>query len=232
MSRMPAGGEPRRRPPDAGNGPTFTVERFGWGAPDRLEVAGTFAGLDASPPADAVLTVFGEDGAHRLPAVDDDGSRLLDGAHLTAAFAWLEAPVAFQHARLELGGRMAVDLLGPDVTGAEALPVKLLGAPAAETATEPPQRESGLLEEMEQLEQGLASVRRAAAEALAAADAEIAALRERIAELEPARAERDAARAELARAHEELDAARRALAAVREQAQALLGLSDAMPGRR
>jgi hypothetical protein len=44
------------------DGPTFVVERFAWGAPDRLEVAGTFSGLAATTPADGAgwAAGFGE----------------------------------------------------------------------------------------------------------------------------------------------------------------------------
>jgi hypothetical protein len=127
---MPAGGNPRRSPPDAAQSPTFTVEHFGWGAPDRLVVTGTFSGLEPQPSADAVLTVFGDDGAHRLPAIDGDGAPPVDGDRLTASFAWLETPVAFQHARLELGGSLAVDLDDPEAAAdGDPLPVQLLDAP-------------------------------------------------------------------------------------------------------
>src|SRR4051794_20677093 len=94
--------------------PTFVVERFGWGAPDRLEVAGTFSGLTIGTPGGAVLTVYGEDGSHRLPAVDaGDAGSSADGAHWAAEFAWLDAPVAFDRARLELGTSLAVELPAP-----------------------------------------------------------------------------------------------------------------------
>ena len=192
---MPAGGDPRRPPPDVAQSPTFTVEHFGWGAPDRLEVTGTFSGLEASPPAEAVLTVFGEDGAHRLPAIDDDGARTVDGARLTASFAWLETPVAFQHARLELGRRLAVDLLAPEAAdGGDPLPVELLDADDDDEDPPPveaPRRaadvegaadrlrlETQLLEETEQLEEARASAREAE-EALHRAQADLAAARER-----------------------------------------------------
>ena len=193
---MPAGGDPRRPPPDAPQSPTFTVEHFGWGAPDRLEVTGTFSGLEANPPAEAVLTVFGDDGAHRLPAIDEDGARKVDGARLTASFAWLETPVAFQHARLELGRSLAVDLLAPEAAdGGDPLPVELLDADDHEEppAVEAPRRaaevdvdgaadrlrlETQLLEETEQLEDARA-IAREAEEALHRAQTDLAAERER-----------------------------------------------------
>jgi hypothetical protein len=181
---MPAGGDQLRPVPEAGNGPTFTVEHFGWGAPDRLEVAGTFTGLQTEPPADPVLTVYGEDGAYRLPAIDDDAGQV-DGAHLTASFAWVEEPVAFDRARLELGGSLAIDLLGPGTPAdGEALPVELLGpaparsAPGVEDAAERLRLETMLIEAAEHLEEARATAREAEA-ARERAEADLAAERER-----------------------------------------------------
>lgn len=197
---MPAGRNPRRSPPDAAQTPTFTVEHFGWGAPDRLEVTGTFSGLEPQPSADAVLTVFGEDGAHRLPAIDGDGAPQVDGDRLTASFAWLDTPVAFQHARLELGRSLVVDLDDPEAAAdGDPLPVQLLEAPdeldvpddEPPPAVEAPRRaadvdgaadrlrlETQLLEEAEQLEDARATAREAE-EALHRAQADLAAERER-----------------------------------------------------
>jgi hypothetical protein len=96
-----------------GSDPMFALDRFEWGAPDRLEVAGSFSGLEGRPAADPVLTVHGPDGPHRLPAIEDGGGPPADGSPWAAAFAWLEAPVAFDRARLELGPALAVELPGP-----------------------------------------------------------------------------------------------------------------------
>jgi len=200
---MPAGGNPRRSPPDAAQSPTFTVEHFGWGAPDRLVVTGTFSGLEPQSPADAVLTVFGEDGAHRLPAIDGDDAPQVDGDRLTASFAWLETPVAFQHARLELGGSLAVDLDDPEAAAdGDPLPVQMLDTPDEHdepdardgeppAAVEAPRRtadvdgaadrlrlETQLLEATEQLEDARATAREAE-EALHRAQADLVAERER-----------------------------------------------------
>src|SRR4051812_15221441 len=103
----------RLRSPNPVEEPRFVVERFNWGAPDRLEVAGTFSGLAIEAAGGAVLTVYGEDGSHRLPAIDNGGGPPADGAHWAAEFAWLEAPVAFDRARLELGTSLAVELPAP-----------------------------------------------------------------------------------------------------------------------
>src|SRR4051794_12647404 len=47
----------------------FELERFTWGAPDRLELCGTFAGLRDIPVDAPVLVVSGPETMHRLPVV-------------------------------------------------------------------------------------------------------------------------------------------------------------------
>lgn len=187
MLRMRTGSDRRAA---AEGGATFSLETFGWGAPDRLVVSGTFSGLPAEPLAPAVLTVLGADGPHHLMAVDDDADAPVDGASWTAAFAWLEAPVAFERARLVLGDRLAVDLPAPGggIARADGLPLEPLHAgdaadqPAADGSPEPAdvgsavdrlRLETQLLEETEQLEEARASARRAA-EALQRAEADLA----------------------------------------------------------
>jgi hypothetical protein len=156
-------------------------------------VAGTFSGLGPEPPGDAVLTVYGEDGEHRLPAIDGDGAPPSDGAGWTAAFAWLEAPVAFDRARLELGPGLAVDLpAGVASTNGDPLPVEVLddgvevdapaphSPPAAtdvDAAAERLRLETQLLEETEELEQARTAARQAE-EALQRVQADLAAERE------------------------------------------------------
>ena len=49
----------------------FELERFAWGAPDRLELSGRFIGLPDAPSDTPVLVLTGEEGVHRLP-VDPD----------------------------------------------------------------------------------------------------------------------------------------------------------------
>ena len=96
------------------NGRTFALERFAWGAPDRLEVAGTFSGPDM-PPADLpVLVLTGAERTYRLLAAADDVSGAPEnGQPWRAAFVWQEAPAAFEAAVLQLGGELAVDLPEP-----------------------------------------------------------------------------------------------------------------------
>lgn len=182
------------------DGPAFVVERFGWGAPDRLEVAGIFSGLEIETPADAVLTVVGEDGAHRLPAIaNGDAEPPADGARWAAEFAWLEAPVAFDRARLELGARWAIELPAPgSANGGDPLVVEVLeeSVDAEPAATdEPPvtdeqpgpavgggaaerlRLETQLLDQAELLEEARSAAKRAEA-ALERAESDLAAERE------------------------------------------------------
>lgn len=182
------------------DGPAFVVERFGWGAPDRLEVAGIFSGLEIETPADAVLTVVGEDGAHRLPAIaNGDAEPPADGGHWAAEFAWLEAPVAFDRARLELGARWAIELPAPgSANGGDPLVVEVLeeSVDAEPAATdEPPvtdeqpgpavgggaaerlRLETQLLDQAELLEEARSAAKRAEA-ALERAESDLAAERE------------------------------------------------------
>src|SRR5918999_6017899 len=93
---MVAGGDERAA--------TFELERFVWGAPDRLELSGTFAGVGDAPAGSPVLVVRGNGDTHRLPAVPESVSGPpADGSRWLAAFAWQEAPVAFDAAVLEFG---------------------------------------------------------------------------------------------------------------------------------
>jgi hypothetical protein len=93
---------------------TFELERFAWGAPDRLQVAGRFTGLGDVPQGDPVLVVWGPEREHRLQAVPESLSGSLeDGSSWSAEFAWQEPPVAFDVARLELGPEIVVELPEP-----------------------------------------------------------------------------------------------------------------------
>lgn len=103
---------------------SFVLERFAWGAPDRLELAGTFAGLDATPAKPPVLILSGAERTHRLPAADVSGAPK-NGRPWRATFVWEEEPAAFESAVLQLGGELAVDLPEPGEDGAAADNVEL-----------------------------------------------------------------------------------------------------------
>jgi hypothetical protein len=97
----------RARP---GASATFVLERFGWPAPDRLEVAGRFDNLAPVPSEPPTLVLYGER-THHLEA---DPATLsgppVDGAPWTATFAWHEPPAAFRSAELRFGEDVAVEL--------------------------------------------------------------------------------------------------------------------------
>lgn len=162
----------RDRPPRSsrsrkGELPSFELRRFAWGAPDRLELAGVFAGLDAPPGAPPVLVLSGAERTHRLPAATDDVSGVPEnGRPWQAAFVWQEAPAAFQAATLELGPKLAVELPEPGADG--AAPGKLaltlrsgLGEAPAGGSRERLRLEGDLLAVQEELREATAAAHRA-----------------------------------------------------------------------
>ena len=104
----------------------FELERFEWQAPDRLEIAGKFHGLQAPPAGDPVLVVSGGGAAHRLEAVPEivDGPPE-DGKAWRAQFIWDEAPVGVDSAVLEVGPDIVVDLPPPGTERAVLRPRSL-----------------------------------------------------------------------------------------------------------
>jgi hypothetical protein len=119
---------------------TFSLERFAWDTPDRLELSGWFCDMAADAPDPPFLVVRAGDASLRLPAVS---KRLSgppqDGRRWSASFAWEDAPAAFERARLELG-EMIVDLPQPRPQraqrGDEVLDVRQAGV------ADPPQKTS------------------------------------------------------------------------------------------
>src|SRR5690349_11498826 len=92
---------------------TFSLERSAWDTPDRLQVSGWFRGLAADAVEPPVLVIDAGDARLSLPAVADRRSGPpRDGRHWSAAFAWDEAPTAFDRVRLELGD-LVVELPQP-----------------------------------------------------------------------------------------------------------------------
>jgi hypothetical protein len=92
----------------------FHLERFAWGGPDRLELAGRFVGLREAPGDAPVLVVRGPEREHRLPAVPETWpGPPTDGEPWEVAFAWQEAPEPFSTAQLELGADFVVALPEP-----------------------------------------------------------------------------------------------------------------------
>jgi hypothetical protein len=104
---------------NAGADATFTLERFAWEAPDRLEISGWFAGLGDARTEPPVLLMRGAEREHRLPVAPGCLSGPPEeGQHWQATFAWQEPPEAFDVAELELGGDIVVELPEP-ATGLE-----------------------------------------------------------------------------------------------------------------
>ena len=197
---------------------SFVLERFDWTAPDRMELAGTFSGLPTSGAGAAVLVVESGDGALRLPAVEATGDG--DGGW-SAAFAWLQPPVAFDVARLELDDGLAVELPAPEraVKGSTHPVVsdaarQAVAGPATDVdgAAERVRLETEVLELRQQLEEVRAELERASED------------RDRaLADLESERRRHDG---DLERFHEGLqrvrstaDEAQRAAAAARAEAE-------------
>src|SRR3954451_8182927 len=115
---------------ERGNGATFQLDRFEWAAPDRLEIAGSFAGVDA-PSVTPTLVVGSGEGVRRLTGTPLDSD--VDGEQWTAAFLWQEPPIAFDAAELELGHGLSVVLPAPGSSD-EALAIRGGRPPAADTA--------------------------------------------------------------------------------------------------
>jgi hypothetical protein len=187
----------------------FELERFEWQAPDRLEVAGRFHGLEKAPAEKPVLVVSGGGAERRLNAVDEVPAE--DGQAWRAQFVWDEPPVGVEAAALELGPDIVVDLPPPGAPktvlqprspqpGDVALQADLLAAEQEvqelRSALERTQAEldrarsdvegerSGRAADAERFREGLAQVRASAEQAVAAAEAEVDALQQRLSAFE------------------------------------------------
>jgi hypothetical protein len=197
---------------------TFDLERFEWAAPDRLQLAGTFSGLDEGAAAAPTLVLHGAERTHRLPAVEGDGSDApMDGEPWAATFAWQDVPEAFDAAELELGPDVTVQLPEPHAGqrsfGGQRLPVRKAAEREPEAARQngspPPAAEEGRQN---------SSPPPAAEEGRQNGSPPPAAERLRLqSELVSAQEEARELRAELERAEEELSRARQDLQAERER---------------
>jgi colicin import membrane protein len=185
---------------------TFELERFAWGAPDRLQVSGRFTGLGEVPPDAPVLVVCGPERTHRLQALPDSLSGSPeDGNPWSAEFAWQEPPVAFDAATLEFGPEIVVELPEPSTkrrVRGQTLEVRSTGdAASAERTPEQPDGTEPDLERGSLLED---SSPRPGAERVRL-EAELLAAHEEVREL---RAAAERAREELARARDDLTSER------------------------
>jgi hypothetical protein len=158
---------------------TFELERFEWAAPDRLQVAGTFAGLDEASAGTPVLVLRRAGREHRLQT---DAPEPADGRPWLATFAWREAPEPFDSAELRLGSDVAFELPPPG----ELEPQRIEVRQAAPSEPAPTNGTGGATERL-----------RLQGDLLAAQE-----------EAREARALADRAMEELSRAHQDLDAER------------------------
>jgi hypothetical protein len=211
----------------------FELERFAWGASDRLELSGKFTGLpDVSADAPVLVIVDG-DRVHRLPAVRNSvAGPPEEGRRWRAAFAWQDLPVAFDVAELQLGADIVVELPKPVPRRARFR----RGMRGAAEAGGPELREARELIEaqdaaMEELRGELEAAAARQTEAESEAGAELDALRERIAMLERAVEEADQVRAELERTRGEADGARAQLAQTRSAVEAARSEAERLLGR-
>jgi hypothetical protein len=152
MSRTTITQSPARR---------FALERFAWGAPDRLELSGTFSGLHGLP-GPPVLVLSGADRTHRLPTAESGAPE--SGETWSAVFVWEEPPAAFESAVLQLGSEFTIELPEPgehgDAAGDVELPVQFEPA----HATERLRLEAELLAQREELHEARAALQRTEAE--------------------------------------------------------------------
>jgi hypothetical protein len=211
----------------------FELERFAWESPDRLELSGRFIGLPEGSAEAPVLVVVDRDRVHRLPAVvDDDAGPPEEGRPWRAAFAWQDAPVAFDFAELQLGSDIVVELPKPDLRRTR---FRRGGRSAAEQPSPELRKARKQIKAKDATIEKLRGELEAAAARHTEARAELDELRERVAMLGRALEEADQLRAELERTREEAHAARAQLSQTRSavdeartEAEHLLGrLSDA-----
>ena len=93
---------------------TFEVERFGWVADDRIEVAGRWYGLRGHRFLRPTLDVE-VDGHHRrlLALLEHKPWAADDGDEWVAAFSWQGDPVQVPGAELAVGPDLTIELPGP-----------------------------------------------------------------------------------------------------------------------
>jgi hypothetical protein len=89
----------------------FLLERFAWDGPDRLRVSGCWEVGESPTTEPTTLVVRSGDATHRLAALPECSAQTRgDGRRWSAAFAWPDAPAAFERAELEIGGALIIDL--------------------------------------------------------------------------------------------------------------------------
>jgi hypothetical protein len=183
-------------------GQMFELDQFAWAGPDRLEVAGQFVGLPDEPLEAPVLVLRGGERVHRLEALPDsiDGPPA-DGQPWRAAFAWREAPTAFDVAELAFGDDISIELPEPRQRRWRHHVLEVRRA-SADAPTERARLDAELLAVQAGLHEGLERVRGSAEQALRDLREAQDAIEARDAALEKLRGELDAAAAEIGTLHE------------------------------
>jgi len=86
---------------------SFTLLRFEWTPPDRLDVVGAWTGVDKTDLAEATLVLYGRGSVHRLEAVRGAfGST----RNWSAVFAWPGDPKSVERVELVVGSALVVEL--------------------------------------------------------------------------------------------------------------------------
>lgn len=86
---------------------SFTLLRFEWTPPDRLDVVGSWAGVDQGDLSQAALVLHGRSGTHRLEAVRGSFDSM---RNWSAVFAWDGDPASIERAEVMLGRSLVVEL--------------------------------------------------------------------------------------------------------------------------
>jgi hypothetical protein len=103
-------------PDTTGGVAVFELERFGWVAPDRIELSGCWYGLRARRFVRPTLFLNGPDGERRrlLALLDHKPWAAEDGETWIAAFAWDGEPRAFEDAELAVATGIDMELPAPE----------------------------------------------------------------------------------------------------------------------
>ena len=90
---------------------SFTLLRFEWTPPDRLDVAGTWFGVENGDLSNATLILYGSRSVHRLEPVQGVSGHM---RNWSAVFSWRGDPESVERAELVLGSALVVELPSSD----------------------------------------------------------------------------------------------------------------------
>jgi len=86
---------------------SFTLVRFEWTPPDRLDVAGAWSGIERGDLSDVTIVLHCRGSMHRLEAVRGVFN---NPRNWSVGFAWRGDPASVERAELVLGGSLVVEL--------------------------------------------------------------------------------------------------------------------------